>query len=208
MTTAAQDDATIPAGSPSPTPQPPSSKPPRVSPPTLGVRPTPSASTANTSDPSADYANAANDQGPADPLGTGTPSSGRSADPGPDAVPLKFGNELRDTMRGLVMAGSTGVHHTLARTDVEIAEGLWLLTDETEAASIADPLASIAKRYAGGTLMHPDAGDLIRAGLATAVYLARNTVRTAQIRIAYRRARAAGMNPDPEQNPNESETTE
>lgn len=166
--------------SPLPTFQPPSSTPPTgTRAPIFGVRQTPSTSTASEPAPSPAGANAGDpldDAGPA-------PTSTRSVS---DAKPLKVGSEVSEAVRGVVLAAGVMLHGTLARTEPEQGMGLWLM-DEDQAAEIADPLASIAKRRAGGALVSNDLGDLIRAGLAAAGYVLVNGIKAFQVRRALRR---------------------
>lgn len=193
MTTPAQE--TTPAASSSPTSTPDSPTPLRV--PRLGIRhpsPTPSTPTPGAEPGSPSGSASADAPPPSDPLDTDTGTRSSADQPGPDAVPLKFGKgELRAPLRGAVLTAATVLHKALARNEYEVRAGVWLMDGEDEAAPIADPLAAIAQRRAGGSVFEPDVADLIKAGLAAAGYIAKNVVKTWQIRTALRRARAAGM---------------
>ena len=153
-----------------------------VTAPGLTVRSTPSATTGNPSDGSHDYANAAEP----DPLDrTGTPS----ASDRPDAAALKLGKrELKDVFRGLVLGASHAVHTALARTEIEQQAGVWLMGDENEAGTVADPLASMAGRHAGGAAVSSDTADLIAAGVAVAGYVIRNVIKAFALRRALKNA--------------------
>lgn len=169
--------------SPSPPFQPPtSSAAPPTTAPLLGVRRIPSASTESGEAPSGGYA--------ADPLDSEPPTDTRSASDARAGAaaprPLKVGGEVADAIRGVVLGAGVMLHQGLARTDYEQSAGVWLM-EEDQAADIADPLAAIAKRRAGGALVSNDLGDLIRAGLAAAGYLLVNGIKTFQIRRALRR---------------------
>lgn len=199
MTQPAAEPKETMAGSSSPTSSPERVNLTRLTGPPLGVRPTPSPTT-STDQPSATGSEHAAAGPPSDPLDeTGTTRSA-SEPPPADAEPLKLGrNELRDTARGLVLAAALGLHHVLARYPAEQEAGLWVMADEHEAAGIADPLASIARRYSGGALVDATTSDLIRAGIAAAGYVAKNGVQAVRIRLALRRVRRAGLNIEPEE---------
>lgn len=202
MTTPAAEPRTTQEGSPSPTSPPPSSTPSGVKAPTLGVKAAPrqTRSTSTASAPAFSGASAA-DSGPADPLDTGTPSASEPGrPPSGDGSPLRLRKKpLADVMRGLVLGATVAIHQALARTELEQSAGVWLMADEDEAAGVADPLASIANRHAGGALVNPDAGDLIAAGVAAAGYVISNAIKAFQLRRAARRLAALGMNPPTEQ---------
>jgi hypothetical protein len=169
--------------------------------PTLGVKAAPrqTRSTNTASAPASSPASAA-DSGPADPLDTATPSASEQGRPSGDGSPLRLRKKpLADVMRGLVLGAAVAIHQALARTELEQAHGVWLMADEDEAAGVADPLASIANRHAGGALVNPDAGDLIAAGVAAAGYVISNAIKAFQLRRATRRLAAVGMNPPTEQ---------
>lgn len=198
MTTPAAEPKTTPEASPSPTSPPASSTPDQgTRAPMLGFR-TRSTNTATAADQS--HAGAAGDdqQGPADPLSTDTPSASEPADP--DAAPLKLKQKpLAEVVRGLVLGASVALHHALARSAEEQAAGVWLIHDEDEAGGIADPLAKVANRHAGGALVNADASDLIAAGVAAAGYVISNAVKAFQIRRAASRMRRAGMGAPPDE---------
>lgn len=132
--------------------------------------------------------------GPADPLDdlpTDTPSS--APDPEPELEALKLGKQpLREVFRGLAVAAGDLLHDRLARTEAELAQGVWLMS-EPQAAGIADPLANVANRHAGAVALAPDLNDFIAAGVAAAAYLFANLRRSVQIRRAYKRM--GGMTP-------------
>lgn len=199
MTQAAQEPRTTPAGSSSPTSPSPSPTP--LRPPPLGVKP-PTPSTTETSDQvSNDGATGAGARPPSDPLDSPTSGTPSDSDRAGGAEPLNLGrDELRDTARGLVLAGALGLHHFLARYEVEQALGLWAMEDEREAAGIADPLARIARRYSGGALVDATTSDLIKAGLAAAGYVAKNGVQAIRVRLSIRRARRAGLQTNDDNN--------
>jgi hypothetical protein len=132
---------------------------------------------------------------PSDPLDEDG-STHSSPEPGDERIPLTLKKKpLAEVLRGLVMGAAVVVHQSLARNDYEVAEGVWLM-DEPEASGIADPLANVANRHAGGALVNPDAGDLIAAGVAAASYVIGNAVKAFKIRRALRRA---GVHTEPEE---------
>jgi hypothetical protein len=158
------------------------------------VRQTHSTSTASDPGPSPAGVAGADQLGPADPLSTGTPWASDEPAADPDASPLKLKQKpLAEVIRGLVLGATVAIHHALARTHEEQLAGVWLMDGEDEAAGIADPLAKVANRHAGGTLVNPDASDLIAAGVAAAGYVISNAVKAFQIRRSVSRMRRAGM---------------
>lgn len=196
----ATEPRTTPAGSTSSTSSSPdtSSPKPKVTAPPLTVQPIPSPTTENPAAGSPDGASAT-DPDPFDR--TDTPSGSDPA--GGDGKPLKVGRrELRDVFRGLVLGASAAVHNTLARTELEQQHGVWLMDDEEEAGGVADPLASIAGRHAGGQVVNNDTADLIAAGVAVAGYVVRNVLRALQLRRAVRNA-PPGFIPNPDEEPNQ-----
>lgn len=203
MTTPAAEPRTTPEGSTSPNqpaPDPTQQRAAKVTAPRLGVRPsTPSPSTENRPTGAPDSANAGA-QLPPDPLAENgnTPSASELSDPGDRPLSIKK-KPLAEVLRGLVLGASLIVHQSLARTELEQQHGVWAMQSEDEAASIADPLANIAQRRAGGQLVNPDLGDLIAAGVAAASYVLRNATKAFQIRRAEREMRRAGVNPTGDQ---------
>lgn len=195
MTTA--EHAPIPEGSPSPTPPPASSSPspsPGVRAPRLGVRPTPSTSTESDSAPSPDFGSTLPPDPLDDPRSGTTPSASET---GQADKPLKLKKKpIGEVISGLVIGLGITLNQRLTATDFEEEAGVWLLRED-EAAEIADPLASIANRHAGGTLVNPDMGDLIAAGLAGLAYLGKNAILAFQIRRAVRRAQTGGIRTAP-----------
>jgi hypothetical protein len=186
MRTAAAAAETTPEGSPSPTPQPPSSPPPPtgVQAPALGVRPTPSTSTASDAGPSPAYASDL----PPDPLdGPASGSTPSASEPDDDSAPLKLRKKpLAEVIRGLVIGAGVVLNQRLTRSELEQGTGVWLMAED-EAAGMADPLASIANRRAGGAVVSGDMADVIQAGVAAAGYLIKNAIKAVQIRHALRR---------------------
>jgi hypothetical protein len=183
MTQPAAEPKETPAASSSPKSPKPSSKPAGRTAPIPGFRQTLSTSTASDADSSPEFASAG--AGPADPLSGDTPSFPEP--PADDLAPLQLKKKpLAEVLRGLVMGAALVIHQSLARTIEEQHAGVWLM-DEPEAAGVADPLANVANRHAGGTLVNPDAGDLIAAGVAAASYVISNAVKAFKIRRAVRR---------------------
>lgn len=190
--------ATAPSAPPAPeTSSQPPATPPRVKAPGPRVLGTQSPTT-TTADGGPGSSSDAGPQSPVDPLESGpTPSS---PEPPADATPLDLkGRPLAEVIRGGVIGASEFVHHTLARTEIEQRAGVWLMTDEREAAGIADPLASIANRHAGGQLVSSDTADLVKAGIALAGYVVTNAIKAFQIRRAERAMRRSGIDPAGEQ---------
>lgn len=187
-------DSTSPTSNPSP-----SSSPTTVTMPGLrigGLQKTPSATTPTGEAPSPGSASAG--APPADPIDsrTDTPSASPD-DPEPAGTPLKLKRQpLADVFRGLVLGATVALHQALARTELEQQQGVWLMQSEDEAAGVADPLASIANRHAGGSLVNPDTADLIAAGVAAAGYVISNALRAMQLRRAARSMRRAGLHPE------------
>lgn len=206
MTQPPAEPRTTPAASSSPS-SPPTPDPPRgIRAPALGVafrqpptqQPTPpptlSTSTASAADGFAASSSGSSAAAPSDPLDATTATPSESDDP--TGEPLKLGRKpVADVLRGLVLGASMAAHQQLARSEYERDAGVWLM-GEDEASAIADPLAKVAQRHAGGQLVNPDAGDLIAAGLAAVSYVLRNAVATLKIRRAVRRA---GHLQDPQQ---------
>lgn len=195
MTTPQDTKAMTPEHSPSQTPTPPNST--GVRAPSLGVKMTgpPTRSTGAESDPlDSPGGGNGNGPGPADPYRTGTPSDSERTEQA-QRLNLSKG-AVKDPARGAVVAAGAGLHHLLARYPEEISEGVWLIHDEREAASIADPLAAIVARRSGDTIVQPDAADLIRAGVAVGAYLLRNLTTAITIRWADRKMRRANYDPD------------
>ncbi len=194
MSTPAQEPRTTPEASPSPTPQPVTpDQSPGVKGIPLGFR-TRSTSTATAPAPSPASALGADRQAPDDPLITNTPSASDPGAAADDVSPLKLKQKpLGEVIRGLVIAGSHLVAGVLARTEQERLEGVWIITDEDEAGAIADPLAKVANRHAGGALVNADANDLIAAGIAVAGYVISNGIKSFQYRRAALRMRRSGM---------------
>jgi hypothetical protein len=193
MTQPQAEPRTTPEGSPSPTPPPTSS---RVRAPMFGVRTTPSTSTESA--PPAGPGSVSG-SGPADPLDDRESGPTRSVSDGP-TEPLKLDKRpLADVLKGAVLGGGEVAHKFLARTAVEVEEGLWLVDGEREAASIAKPAASLLERRVGGAgaVVSPDVNDLLALLAALGGYLVRNAVRTVQLRRAFRRV-PTGFITDPD----------
>lgn len=200
MTQPAPEPETTPADSTSTTPPPASSStPPRREPlrakPWTVRRPTPSTTTTSNPQGGLDGGNAAERD---DPLDDEPDSSTRSSDQQP-TQPLRLDKKpLAEVFRGGVIASGQGAHQLLARTPHEQAEGVWLI-EEREAGKIADPLAKVAERHAGGGLaVTNDVGDLLEAGLYVLAYLFRNGVKAWQIRRAYKQMSEHGILPSGE----------
>lgn len=172
-----------------------------VTAPPLGVRPpTRSMSTASEPAPSPVSESAA----ASDPLDAG-PSNTDTLSGSEPGEPLRLKKRpLAEVLRGLVLSGSEAAHQALARTEAEQEMGLWLMQSEEEAAGIADPLANIAQRHAGGSLVNPDMNDMIAAGIAFAGYLIGNAVAAFRVRRAMRRMRSAILADSPTEQGDES----
>lgn len=211
MTTAA-GPKTTPEGSTSPSPAPQSPPQQRVTAPGPRVKeqpqpsPIPSPATGSPADASVTGESADARSLPPDPLAaTGTPSASEDYGPGPEGSPLKLKKRpIGEVIRGLVIGASAALHQQLARHELEQQQGVWLMSED-EAAGVADPLANIATRHAGGSVVNPDTGDLIAAGLAAAGYLISNAVKAFQLRRAIRSMQRAGMETPPAQ-PHEGAT--
>lgn len=106
-------------------------------------------------------------------------------------MPLDLGaDELREVLRGSVLAASVSLQHVLVREDWERDLDLWAM-DENEARRIADPLARLAHRHSGGAIVDRDVNDLMRAGAAAAGYVLRNATKAIRVRLNVRRAQRA-----------------
>lgn len=192
MTPPRAEQGTTPEGSQSPkSTQPTTTRPEVTGVPPLGVRQSTQSRSTSTGG-SATGGGAAGGEPPSDPLDTigSTPSESDGAGPVcPDELrKLSLRKKpLADVLRGLVLGATIVIHQTLARSEYEQSAGLWLM-EESEAAGVADPLASIANRHAGDALVNPDMGDLIAAGVAAASYVVGNAWKAFTIRRAIRRA--------------------
>lgn len=206
MTSQPAEQPTTPAVSSSPTSSPSPTRAGVTAPTPLGVRSTPSGRTGRTPGYSDDSAPAAGPP-PSDPLdqdGSTPWGSDDDADQGEgrqrETTTVKLSKRpLRDVMKGGAIGTGEFLHEHLATTPQEQEAGVWLMEDE-QAADIADPLAAIATRYAGGAVVDTAVADLIKAGVAIAAYLATNVVKRFKIRRAYKRAGYV-MHPDDESEP-------
>jgi len=207
MQTQPAEPRTTPAASTSPSPPPPPDRmtptPVGVTAPPLTVRPpTRSTTTANgAASPASDTAAAATMSSP-DPFASSGDTPSASDEP-TAALKLKK-RPLADVFRGLVLGAAAAVHQALARSEIEQAHGVWLM-GEDEAAGVADPLASIAGRRAGGAVVNADMADLVSAGVATAAYVISNSYKQFQIRRAMRSMARSGLNTDPNTEPEQGE---
>jgi hypothetical protein len=138
----------------------------------------------------------------ADPLGsgaisvpTGTPSSADQ----PAKLTLDK-RAVKEICRGLVLMLTDAVHTTMARTEEEQQLEVWKSTED-EQRQIGDPLASIAVRHGNGLPGSPDLADLVKLGLGTLGYVARNAREAIQIRKTKRERAKLALTPDLPEHP-------
>lgn len=157
------EQTTPPAASPSSTPPPPRYNPQQLTTPPLRVAPPSSPPIPSSTNPSADSGAGF------DPIDHSESGNTRSSDRADGPVGRFDASAIKDIARGLVLLSSRYVHGTLARTDEQIEQEVWIARNEDQR-NIGDPLAKIAQRH-GAVDAAPDVVNLIEAGLGALAYV-------------------------------------